>query len=286
MLVPSWLLENPFRVLRLSASATLADAHEAASAMSQMVELNTLAPAESDIPSLRPLTRTETSIQAALERIETPSQRLFDRLFWFHQATLEEITPAGVKPANKVPGLSAQRTVVRHDDALRAFLRLYESDRVASDLLAWVEAFHAWHAILTSPEYWELSEALEKAGSFKPRASEEEFEAVRQSAMLRAAEPLLSAVEQALSDDDDDTLKAILRVVDSLTDTGDWVHVVRATILEPLTASVKRACSENLQMFLRKISRNDESVEANIQPCNDLLQHYRQVVQPSLARLQ
>jgi hypothetical protein len=140
MLPPNWLLENPFRSLRLSANATSADAHKAASAMRRMAVLTAATLTESGFPALGPLTRTETSIRASLGRIESPALRIFDRLFWFHQTPSEDITPSD--DDLRAP---LRQAASRHDDALHALLRLYQTDPIPEDPESWSNAFRAWH---------------------------------------------------------------------------------------------------------------------------------------------
>ena len=281
MLPPNWLLENPFRVLRLSANATSADAHKAASTMRRMALLNAATLTESDLPSLGPLARTELSIRASLGRIESPASRIFDRLFWFHRTPSEVI-------AQSDDDLRAplRQAASRHDDALHALLGLYQTKRIPEDPESWSNAFRAWHTVILSTEYWRLSKTLDEFGSFEPPASEGEYEALRHSAMLRAAEPLLTASREALTEQDDESLKAADRILGTLSDTGDWVQTARAELFQPFAEAIDHACKDNREIFGIRVIRTDQSAEANIQPCNDLLQHFRETVQPSLARLQ
>jgi hypothetical protein len=281
MLPPNWLLENPFRILRLSANATSADAHKAASTMRRMAVLNAATLTESDLPSLGPLPRSETSIRSSLGRIESPALRIFDRLFWFHNTNSDDTVPSSDDPRAPLRHIAA-----RHDDALHALLRLYQAERIPENPESWSSAFRIWHTVVLSGDYWRLSKTLDEFGSFEPPATEREFEALRQSAMLRAAEPLLSASREALIGQDEDALKAAVRILLALSDTGDWVHTARAEIFEPFTEAIDRACKENREIFGVKVIRTDESAQANIQPCNDMLQHFREAVQPSLGRLQ
>lgn len=202
-------------------------------------------------------------------------------LFWFHQTPSEDIAPS-----NDDLRAPLRQAASRHDDALHALLRLYQAERIPEDPESWSNAFRVWHTVIFSSEYWRLSKTLDAFGSFEPPATEGEFEALRNSTMLRAAEPLLSASREALIEQDEESLKAAIRILAALGDTGDWVQTARAEIFQPFTEAVDSACKENKEIFGVRVVRTDESAKANIQPCNDLLQHFREAVQPSLARLQ
>ena len=89
MFVPDRLKTNAFRVLRLSADATLSEIHKAAGSMRRAVSLGVADTTEADMPLLGEVSRTEPDIRAAIGRLENPTQRLSDRLFWFHVPELQ-----------------------------------------------------------------------------------------------------------------------------------------------------------------------------------------------------
>lgn len=278
---PTWLLENSYRVLRLSVNASSADAHKAASTMRRMVVLNAATTTEADLPELGPLERTEASIRVALGRMESPALRISDRLFWFHETPIEQTSPSDEQLRAPL-----RQASLKHNNALRALLFLYQQDNISDDPEPWDRAIRDWNLVLQSDDYWKLSRTLDEIGSFEPQATGLEYEALSKSAMLRAIEPLLSASRHALSQQDEQPLRTAMRILGSVSDTGDWVHVAKSELLQPFTEAVEAACKENRDNYGTKIIRSDESAQANIQPCNELLLHFRHTVEPALNRLQ
>jgi hypothetical protein len=69
MPAPLWLLENPYRVLRVSANASSADAHTSASTIRRMVVLNALLAADVDPPQLGAITRSDATISCIMQFI-------------------------------------------------------------------------------------------------------------------------------------------------------------------------------------------------------------------------
>ena len=94
MFVPDRLKTNAYRVLRLPADATVSEIHKAAGSMRRAVSLGVATTTEGDMPLLGEMSRTETDIRAAIGRLENPTQRLSDRLFWFHLAPESRDTKA------------------------------------------------------------------------------------------------------------------------------------------------------------------------------------------------
>ena len=85
MFVADRLKTNAYRVLRLSANATLSEIHKAAAGMRRAALLGLVGPTEGDMPVLGEVPRTEAHIRTAVGRLGNPAQRLSDRLFWFHR---------------------------------------------------------------------------------------------------------------------------------------------------------------------------------------------------------
>src|SRR6202035_3703914 len=119
MFVPDRLKTNAYRVLRLSADATLSEIHKAAGSMRRAVSLGVANTSEADMPVLGEIPRTEADIRAAIGRLENPIQRLRDRLFWFH------LTP--VSPDAKAPARPSEPEGIAwsHDEALRALFTAF-----------------------------------------------------------------------------------------------------------------------------------------------------------------
>jgi len=75
MFVPDGLRTNAYRVLRLSANATLSEIHRAADSMRRTAKLGLAGTNEADIPLLGEVPRLEADIRGAIGRLANPSQR-------------------------------------------------------------------------------------------------------------------------------------------------------------------------------------------------------------------
>lgn len=84
MTAPNFFVQNGFRILRVSASATHAQILDAAEQMKRAVALDALEDLPADRLELGPISRADGDIRAAIDRLELPSTRLRDRTFWFH----------------------------------------------------------------------------------------------------------------------------------------------------------------------------------------------------------
>ena len=100
MSVPDWLKTNAYRVLRIPAGASLSDVHKAATNMRRAVRLGAVSATEADIAVLGEIPRTEADIRVATGRLENPTQRILDRLFWLHSIdSAVSVRPGGLDTA-------------------------------------------------------------------------------------------------------------------------------------------------------------------------------------------
>jgi len=206
---------NAYRVLRVPASASVADIQKAADKM-RRAEPGLYRTSEIDIPELGDVPRRDADINAAVARLADPVQRLTDRLLWFCQLP----RPGGAQR------MSSDMDPAGHDLALRDVINLTATPKALdeSGLASWVKTLRAWHAVTADDDYWFLSLMNEDQGSFDPPATTQEVDAVRADAVRIAAEPLIIAArEAALSIDDRDTVRRVLTALSELRSTGQWV---------------------------------------------------------------
>src|SRR5271165_6743016 len=164
MFVPDRLAKNAYRVLGLSASATLSEIHRAAGTMRRAASLGLAETTEADMPALGEIPRTEADIRTAVGRLENPVQRVSDRLFWFHlpRRSLDATAP--------VPHPQPDESGRIHDEAIQGLIATYGMVLDDSGIAVWVQAIRTWHQVVSHDDYWVLSLELEEQGAFEPPA--------------------------------------------------------------------------------------------------------------------
>lgn len=280
MPISQWLQSNPYRILRLSANASSDEVHKAASAMRKLALLDIENSSEVDFPSLGQVRCSESDIRSAVGRLENPSHRIADRLFWLHSTT-ERPDASDVGDIRE----PLKKSSYEHDQALESLFRVYSSTSLSNDHSAWTDALRRWHTCVESEDYWKLSSVLEHLGAFEPTANADESRLLRGNAMLMASEPLLIIARQAVADNDHTELAAGIRILRDLADTGNWTTAACKDILAPVVSSVLDRCRDNRNLFGKNIVRTAAAVTENRQLCDDSLRHFRNEVEPSLERL-
>ena len=277
--MPDRLKTNAFRVLRLSADASLSEIHKAAGSMRRAVLLGVANATEADMPLLGEISLTEADIRAAIGRLENPTQRLSDRLFWFHLPPESRNTKAPVRPSGP------DGAVWDHDEALRGLFAAFETGFNDVGVPAWVRALRAWHQVISDDDYWAYIVELEQRGAFEPAAFPSEIDALRADAVGLAAEPLVVAGRDALVHDDASTVRRILVALEELVDTGLWVAIAQQDIASPVVERFRALCRAVREDFNNKIVREQNAGKRNKKVCDAELERFRADIEPELHKV-
>jgi hypothetical protein len=257
MLVPDRFRTNAYRVLRLSADATLSEIHKAAGSMRRAVLLGVANTTDTEMPLLGEISRTEAYIRAAVGRLENPTQRLSDRLFWFHLAPESRDAKAQAPPS--APD-GAERD---HDEALRGLFAAFEASLYDVGIQVWIGALRAWHKVVSGDDYWVRTLKIEQRGSFEPAAFPSEVDVLRNEAVGLAAEPLVVAARDALARDDAPTVRRILTALEALANTGPWASTAQYDIASPAVERFQALCRSVREELGSKIIREQDAGERN-----------------------
>ena len=276
MFVPERMKTNAYRVLGLAADATLSEIHRAAGSMRRAVSLGVAKTTDADLPLLGEISRTESDIRSAIGRLENPTQRLSDRLFWFHRPLEVVNAQASVRPNN--PNESARA----HDEALRNIFAAFESGFADIGVSAWINALQRWHLVVSEDDYWAYIVELERQGAFEPAAFPSELDALRDEAVGLAAEPLIVAGRDALARDDSSTVRRILAALEVLHNTGPWSGIAQQDIAAPAVERLRASCDAVREEFGSKIVREQDSGELNKPTCAAAVKRFRDDIEPVL----
>ncbi len=279
MFVPTRLKTNAFRALRLSADATLSEIHKAAGGMRRAVSLGVANTIETDIPMLGELPRNEADIRAAIGRLENPTQRLSDRLFWFHLPHESRNAKTPARPSEPDGGACA------HDDALRGLFAAFEAGFDNAGVSAWTSALRAWHLVVADDDYWAYILRLEQEGAFEPAAYPSELDTLRDEAVCLAAEPLVVAGRDALARSDTATARRVVIAIGELSGTGLWATAAQHDIVAPAVERFRALCHSVHEDFSAKIVREQDCSERNKGVCEAELKRFRDEIEPELNKL-
>jgi hypothetical protein len=219
--------------------------------------------------------RTEADIRVATGRLENPTQRILDRLFWLHSID----SAVSVRPG----GLDTD--LWNHDQALRAIFAAFETGFDEAGIWVWARALRAWHQVVSDEGYWTRSLEFENDGGFEPAAFPSEIDELRYKAVELAAEPLVMAGRDALVRNDAAVVRLVLFTLDQLADTGLWVSAAQQDIASPAIESFRKLCRTVREDFSSKVVREQDVAKQNKGVCAAEIARYRTDVEPELNRI-
>ena len=283
MLSSEWIQSNPLRVLRLSANATATEIHKAAASMRRVAMLRAVELNADDVPTFGAVPRSESDIRAALGKLESPTERLKARLFWFHSS----LRPGGVSSetdTSENPSSPLKQATAKHDQALCC---LYDALMNTNDsrITTWVSVLREWHQATSSDEYRRLNATLENLGAFEPPALASEIEDLQEEAMRLGAEPLVMRGRDAIAAGDFQSVRNILIALNQLQDTGIWSTLAQGEIVTPAIRRFGSVCDETRKLFSDRIIRANDAAEQNKPVCDEEIRHFRKEVSPVFEEL-
>ena len=276
MVTPDWLKANAYRVLGLAADAGPARVHARATTLRRSAALGIEAPDDADLVWLGHVERSETDIRAAVGRLENPTQRLLDRLFWYHrEQTVDDLTDHG----------AGTEWLAAHDAALKSLLLALAAADGEAAFPLWNQALKAWHAIVAQDGYWQQIQAIELEADFEPAALPSEVDELRERAVAIAASPLIGLGAAALETGNMVQLSRATSCLAMLSYTGAWSTLAVDEIVEPALNPFLSACASVRDQLTNSVTREAGSAAQNAEPCAAGLKRYRQEIEPSLERL-
>lgn len=281
MLVPDELRTNAYRTFGLSVNATSSEVHAAAGRAKRALALGAPQNFPTNYPALGPTPEAEDDIRSALGRLSNPSQRLHDRLFWFHKQSALNALHSAIASDPILQAFTGHAEL--HDVALDGLLTAFEANVDDKGLDIWVRALSEWHAVIADDSYWRLCWALEERGEFEPKALTSELEVLRVEALRLSADGLLSVGRNAAVQGYGTTLAGVLSVLERVDKTGGWAHAARVELSSLALERVRELCRKVREDGASRIARTNDAAASNKIACDASLSRYRNEVQPALA---
>ena len=282
MFVPDGLRANAYRVLRLSADATLSEIHKAAASMRREAALGLAKTSKVDISVLGKVPRTEADIRTAVGRLSNPALRLNDRVFWFHVARKQENHGAPAFTGMAGPLGLSQKAARSHDKALRGLFAAFAAGLDDFGAEAWVRALRVWHKMVSDDDYWALVLDLDERGGFEPIGLPSDLDALRGDALRLAADGLIMAGRDALVRRDASIVSRIVAALEELADTGPWAAIALKDIASPAVEQFQASCRAVCEECSSNIGREQDAAERNRTICDAALERFRGEIEPAL----
>jgi hypothetical protein len=196
------LRPNAYRVLGLPGEATWEEIKRVAERLRGLESWGSWS-SPWDMPMLGTVRREPSDIDAAVARLADTTERLRDRLLWFHERDAESavsyLTTASIRDA--LEGWSTTTLpVAKHDASVVALLAALTLDHDVEDPALWNRMLREWAEATGRDEYWLEVMRVEMDGGFETPASLGDLRDLRDSALSQPAGVLLDRARAAILD--------------------------------------------------------------------------------------
>jgi hypothetical protein len=244
---------NAFRILGLAADAEPKEIYrqqqrlEIALDMGERPQL---------FPFVRPIEITREAILDAVHRLEHPSTRLREELFWFHSFSGKfDVNGESLDDVTTLLGAESSKTtrgaVALHNRAVLLTLRALSSP-AAADPDQWNEAIMCWAELQKSSIFWQFLEDRFKADVVEAEDSNSRIECSR--IVARAVEETMWS---AIRGRDCRVLSSLIKVV--------LEHQWLPTDLEGIASKIRQDGQEKISAALARVAALEETnVKASI----------------------
>jgi hypothetical protein len=196
------LRPNAYRVLGLPGEATWEEIKRVAERLRGLESWGSWS-SPWDMPMLGTVRREPADIDAAVARLADTTERLRDRLLWFHERDAESavsyLTTASIRDA--LEGWSTTTLpVAKHDASVVALLAALTLDHDVEDPALWNRMLGEWSEAIGRDEYWLEIMRVEMDGGFETPAGLGDLRDLRDTALSHPAGVLLDRARAAILD--------------------------------------------------------------------------------------
>ena len=275
---------NSFRLLGLSASAGQAEVLAAARRM-RLLASDPDAPSTSwDLPWLGQLPRQRSDIEQAIARLNDPSSRLTERIFWFVNEPPDRSMRARALRAAKTvsdPRLpAANPAVFSHDSALLDVARLHIADSALKKVESWQHALARLCQSTRSEEYSQWLWSVERNGEFEIPATLDEIDITVSALPELVAQSLAEQVRAKLDEDDIGGVLAGISVLSGLP--ADATVEARREIFDRVEDLLSSRCNRLCDKLFHGITWGSSSSRAMVARHNYLCREATKDVRRSI----
>lgn len=272
---------NAYRITGQPGSASLIEIRREVDNIRRAARVGRGTTKEIDMPWLGPVTREEAEVREALGRLVIPSQRLEERLFWFHEA----ISIPRNLPIIFTEQKHNDNSVAQHDMAVLLLLSALRIGPNLEEEDLWLKMFAHWAELVKREEYWDATLETEIPGGFEPAATAEEVESLRGRALTLVADIIAGIARDAIAHNKSSLCYRALSLLRKAQLPGSIAAVLENEVLGAEEDSFEALCAALQKGLNDKIERTAGNEADNRRISEEELQHFNEEIEPALKRI-
>src|SRR3990170_4514625 len=258
--------ENAFRILGVSANATLKTVRDAYSTLKQRGKLGGLGLVDDPLCFLSTIDRSEPNVRDAFNKLQNLQTRLKERLFWFTNSTradkdaLARLTSKDPTKAIQIWESDQNYTSIANLARLRHTICIFKDPDV-QDTHLWMKALGSWRIIIESDDFWKRFTDVELDSGFEPSAIVSDIEILREDSWELVLKPSIVLAQNAINEAKYDVVRRHLDLIRGSGFPSLIVHHIEGNILEPLESRFEETKAKILKTLSDLLEDKEASLE-------------------------
>lgn len=279
------LVDNAYRLLGLSCHATQKEIYAAASSIRRAIKLGVEQKPAHQMAWFGSCERTETSVRDALSRLADPSQRIYERLFWFFEPQLIATEPGLHALRESAARLSSvPQPSTGHDIALLSLAVLLQVDPRLDFAEEWQRTYALWKELIEAKEFWSLLVAADLKGDFEQVTTFGEVRNLRARAWRLVTAPVAEIAKDGILREDHSLTRRALNIIRRSDLPPALAAEYENEILAPVEDKFDLLFAEAFSLYRYHVKTN-QSVSERRATCHAALAKFDAEVKPALKKI-
>jgi rhodanese-related sulfurtransferase len=282
------LAGNAFRALGLSCHASQKEIYAAASSIRRAIKLGVERARDArHFAWLGSPDRTENGVRDALSRLADPTQRIYERFFWFFDpqeaATAAELSFATLEGSIARLRASAKPSAP-HDIALLSLAALLELDPLLLLADDWRRTYALWKEVIETKDFWSLLMASDLKGDFEQVTTFGEIKSLRARAWRLVTSPVAEIAKDGILRDDQELSRRALDTLRLESLPPALAHEYENEILGPVEDKFDALFAEAFRVYRYEV-KTDQTLAERRATCQRALEKFDAQVKPALKNI-
>jgi tetratricopeptide (TPR) repeat protein len=251
---------NSYRILGAESNANRIKIRDSQQSLKARAKLGGPISISDPLGLLKTISRDENTIRTALNQIDQPKTRIYERLFWFFNIdqrdaeALDKLKEGHYNDAVRIWNAS---------DELSASINLailFHAYYITKDISAvniekWKRVFKRWKTLLNNEKYWIFLEKIEQQSEFEPLATSDDFDTLKTEVWKILLTPNIDCMKKARDMNLDDIVQRHIELIRTSDFPARIITEAEYEIFSPLEEKI----NEDLDKILNSVLTNKNS---------------------------
>jgi tetratricopeptide (TPR) repeat protein len=256
---------NAFRILGIESNASRKTIRNVQQSLKARAKLGGPISISDPLDFLKTIFCDENTIRTALNQIDQPKSRIYERLFWFlninqkDAEALDKLKDGNYKDAVRIWNASDEFSS-SINIAILCHAYYLTKDMGAVNTEKWKHIFERWKNLINNEKYWIFFETIEQQSEFEPLATHEAFDNLKTDIWKVLLKPNIDCMKRARDKNLDDIVQRHIELIRKSNFPARIITEIEYEIFSPLEEKIVEYLDEiEKSVIVNKSSSSSKS---------------------------